>query len=61
MIRVADWVFEAAGQEMRAMDRDADAYHPIYLTPAQVTSTNLVQKARVFVFFHSIICQTCLV
>lgn len=36
MIRVPDWAFEAAGQEMRGMGQDT-AYHPgLYLTPAQV-------------------------
>lgn len=38
MIRVPDWAFEAAGQEMRGMGQDAAAYHPgLYLTPTQVT------------------------
>lgn len=36
MIRVPDWAFEAAGQEMRGMGQDAAAYHPgLYLTAAQ--------------------------
>lgn len=36
MIRVPDWTFEAAGQELRAMGQDT-AYHPgLYLTPTQV-------------------------
>ncbi|KAF2314691.1 hypothetical protein GH714_030037 [Hevea brasiliensis] len=36
MIRVPDWAFEAAGQEMRGMGQDAAAYHPgLYLTPTQ--------------------------
>ncbi|ONK66288.1 uncharacterized protein A4U43_C06F6150 [Asparagus officinalis] len=35
MIRVPDWAFEAAGQEMRGMGQDT-AYHPgLYLTPTQ--------------------------
>ncbi|CAL9073517.1 Zinc finger, C3HC4 type (RING finger) [Musa troglodytarum] len=35
MIRVPDWAFEAAGQEMRGMGQDT-AYHPgLYLTAAQ--------------------------
>ncbi|XP_020099865.1 E3 ubiquitin-protein ligase SIS3 isoform X2 [Ananas comosus] len=35
MIRVPDWTFEAAGQELRAMGQDT-AYHPgLYLTPTQ--------------------------
>ncbi|CAA2956587.1 E3 ubiquitin- ligase SIS3-like [Olea europaea subsp. europaea] len=36
MIRVPDWAFEAAGQEMRGMGQDTAAYQPgIYLTTAQ--------------------------
>ncbi|KAJ8753617.1 hypothetical protein K2173_022858 [Erythroxylum novogranatense] len=36
MVRVPDWAFEAAGQEMRGMGQDATAYHPgLYLTPTQ--------------------------
>uniref|UniRef100_A0A2C9UJI3 RING-type domain-containing protein n=1 Tax=Manihot esculenta TaxID=3983 RepID=A0A2C9UJI3_MANES len=36
MIRVPDWAFEAAGQEMRGMGQDAAAYQPgLYLTPTQ--------------------------
>ncbi|WOG95288.1 hypothetical protein DCAR_0414600 [Daucus carota subsp. sativus] len=36
MIRVPDWAFEAAGQEMRGMGQDTAAYHPgLYLTPTQ--------------------------
>ncbi|KAJ0104802.1 hypothetical protein Patl1_18018 [Pistacia atlantica] len=36
MIRVPDWAFEAAGQEMRGIGQDAAAYHPgLYLTAAQ--------------------------
>ncbi|KAH9611761.1 hypothetical protein KSS87_009025 [Heliosperma pusillum] len=36
MIRVPDWAFEAAGQEMRGMGQDAAAYQPgLYLTTAQ--------------------------
>ncbi|KAG0498406.1 hypothetical protein HPP92_003097 [Vanilla planifolia] len=35
MIRVPDWAFEAAGQELRGMGQDT-AYHPgVYLTAAQ--------------------------
>lgn len=38
MIRVPDWAFEAAGQEMRSMNQDAATYHPgLYLTPAQAS------------------------
>ncbi|KAL8143908.1 hypothetical protein V2J09_016940 [Rumex salicifolius] len=36
LIRVPDWAFEAAGQEMRGMGQDAATYHPgLYLTSAQ--------------------------
>ncbi|CAI9773773.1 unnamed protein product [Fraxinus pennsylvanica] len=36
LIRVPDWAFEAAGQEMRGMGQDTAAYQPgIYLTTAQ--------------------------
>ncbi|KAM7479914.1 hypothetical protein LguiA_028127 [Lonicera macranthoides] len=36
MIRVPEWAFEAAGQEMRGIGQDAAAYHPgLYLTPTQ--------------------------
>lgn len=36
MIRIPDWAFEAAGQEMRGMGQDAATYHPgVYLTAAQ--------------------------
>lgn len=36
MIRVPEWAFEAAGQEMRVIGQDAAAYHPgLYLTAAQ--------------------------
>lgn len=39
MIRVPDWAFEAAGQEMRGMGQDAAAYQPgLYLTPTQVSA-----------------------
>uniref|UniRef100_A0A7N0TXK8 RING-type domain-containing protein n=1 Tax=Kalanchoe fedtschenkoi TaxID=63787 RepID=A0A7N0TXK8_KALFE len=35
LIRVPDWAFEAAGQELRGMGQDA-GYHPgLYLTPPQ--------------------------
>ncbi|CAH2064970.1 unnamed protein product, partial [Thlaspi arvense] len=38
MIRVPDWAFEAAGQEMRGISQDAATYHPgLYLTPAQAS------------------------
>lgn len=36
LIRVPDWAFEAAGQEMRGMGQDTTTYHPgLYLSPAQ--------------------------
>ncbi|CAA2999897.1 RING-finger ubiquitin ligase [Olea europaea subsp. europaea] len=36
LIRVPDWAFEAAGQEMRGMGQDTAAYQPgLYLTAAQ--------------------------
>ncbi|KAK9203110.1 hypothetical protein WN943_013364 [Citrus x changshan-huyou] len=36
MIRVPEWAFEAAGQEMRGIGQDTAAYHPgLYLTAAQ--------------------------
>ncbi|TXG50293.1 hypothetical protein EZV62_022817 [Acer yangbiense] len=36
MVRVPDWAFEAAGQEMRVIGQDAASYHPgLYLTTAQ--------------------------
>uniref|UniRef100_A0A1J3H7M6 E3 ubiquitin-protein ligase SIS3 n=1 Tax=Noccaea caerulescens TaxID=107243 RepID=A0A1J3H7M6_NOCCA len=37
MVRVPDWAFEAAGQEMTSMGQDAaTTYHPgLYLTPPQ--------------------------
>ncbi|KAI3464071.1 hypothetical protein Pfo_020734 [Paulownia fortunei] len=36
MVRVPDWAFEVAGQELRGMGLDAATYQPgLYLTPAQ--------------------------
>ncbi|GFZ07813.1 similar to SUGAR-INSENSITIVE 3 [Actinidia rufa] len=36
MVRVPEWAFEAAGQEMRGMGQEAAAFRPgLYLTPAQ--------------------------
>ncbi|KAL3835190.1 hypothetical protein ACJIZ3_009926 [Penstemon smallii] len=36
MVRVPEWAFEAAGQQMRGIGQDAAAYQPgLYLTPAQ--------------------------
>lgn len=41
MIRVPEWAFEAAGQEMRGIGQDTAAYHPgLYLTAAQVSPTS---------------------
>ncbi|KVH98203.1 Zinc finger, RING/FYVE/PHD-type [Cynara cardunculus var. scolymus] len=37
MIRLPDWVFETAAQEMRAMEQDTTPHHPgLYLSSAQV-------------------------
>lgn len=48
MIRVPDWTFAAAGQEMRAMGPDATSYHPgLYLTQAQVTGYILLSIAGI--------------
>lgn len=45
MIRVPDWAFEAAGQEMRGMGQDATPYHPgLYLSQAQVMTENLLSQ-----------------
>ena len=55
MIRVPEWAFEAAGQEMRGIGQDAAAYHPgLYLTPTQVT-TNFPSRAIAGTRFHSYI------
>ncbi|CAN6444535.1 unnamed protein product [Victoria cruziana] len=36
MVRVPEWAFEAAGQELRGMGQDAAAYHPgLYLSTTQ--------------------------
>ncbi|KAF8088960.1 hypothetical protein N665_0523s0006 [Sinapis alba] len=50
MIRVPDWAFEAAGQEMRGISQDAAAYHPgLYLTPAQTEAVEaLIQELPKF-------------
>ncbi|CAL0319989.1 unnamed protein product [Lupinus luteus] len=50
MIQVPDWAFEAAGQETRAMDQDAAAYHPgVFLTPAQKEAVEaLIQELPKF-------------
>lgn len=47
MIRVPDWAFEAAGQEMRGISQDAATYHPgLYLTPAQASLVVFSQHAK---------------
>ncbi|KAK4370835.1 hypothetical protein RND71_010310 [Anisodus tanguticus] len=50
MIRVPDWTFAAAGQEMRAMGPDATSYHPgLYLTQAQTEAMEaLIQELPKF-------------
>ncbi|XP_060170420.1 E3 ubiquitin-protein ligase SIS3-like [Lycium barbarum] len=50
MIRVPDWTFAAAGQEMRAMGPDATSYHPgLYLTQAQTEAVEaLIQELPKF-------------
>ncbi|MCD7468807.1 E3 ubiquitin-protein ligase sis3, partial [Datura stramonium] len=50
MIRVPDWAFEAAGQEMRGMGQDATAYHPgLYLSQAQREAVEaLIQELPMF-------------
>ncbi|KAL2492713.1 E3 ubiquitin-protein ligase SIS3 [Abeliophyllum distichum] len=50
MIRVPDWAFEAAGQEMRVMGLDVASYQPgIYLTPAQIEAVEaLIQELPKF-------------
>jgi E3 ubiquitin-protein ligase SIS3 len=49
MIRVPEWAFEAAGQEMSGIGQDA-AYHPgLYLTPTQRESVEaLIQELPKF-------------
>lgn len=44
MVRVPDWAFEDAGQEMTSMGQDAAAtYHPgLYLTPPQASHQQLI-------------------
>lgn len=50
MIRVPDWAFEAAGQELSGMGQDT-AYHPgLYLTTAQVLSSEILGKLLVLKF-----------
>jgi E3 ubiquitin-protein ligase SIS3 len=52
MIRVPDWAFEAAGQEMRGISQDAATYHPgLYLTPAQASLVIYSQQAKQRVTF----------
>ncbi|XWS50973.1 hypothetical protein CRYUN_Cryun12cG0136600 [Craigia yunnanensis] len=50
MIRVPDWTFEAAGQEMRGIGQDTASYHPgLYLTPAQREAVEaLIQELSKF-------------
>ncbi|KAM3318936.1 E3 ubiquitin-protein ligase SIS3 [Capsicum chacoense] len=50
MIRVPDWAFEAAGQEMRGMGQDATSYHPgLYLSHAQREAVEaLIQELPMF-------------
>ncbi|CAN4088268.1 unnamed protein product [Withania somnifera] len=50
MIRVPDWAFEAAGQEMRGMGQDATSYHPgLYLSQAQREAVEaLIQELPMF-------------
>ncbi|XP_009783644.1 E3 ubiquitin-protein ligase SIS3-like [Nicotiana tabacum] len=50
MIRVPDWAFEAAGQEMRGMGQDAASYHPgLYLSQAQREAVEaLIQELPMF-------------
>ncbi|KAK4719493.1 hypothetical protein R3W88_017831 [Solanum pinnatisectum] len=50
MIRVPDWTFAAAGQEMRAMGPDATSYHPgLYLTQDQTEAVEaLIQELPKF-------------
>ncbi|CAN4086174.1 unnamed protein product [Withania somnifera] len=50
MIRVPDWAFEAAVQEMRGMGQDAPSYHPgIYLSQAQREAVEaLIQELPMF-------------
>ncbi|XP_058194581.1 E3 ubiquitin-protein ligase SIS3 [Rhododendron vialii] len=50
MVRVPDWAFEAAGQELRVMGQEAAAYQfGIYLTPAQTEAVEaLIQDLPKF-------------
>ncbi|KAK4402387.1 E3 ubiquitin-protein ligase SIS3 [Sesamum angolense] len=42
LVRVPDWAFEAAGQEMRGMGLDAAQYQPgLYLTPTQLRTLSI--------------------
>jgi E3 ubiquitin-protein ligase SIS3 len=50
MIRVPEWAFEAARQEMRGIGQDAAAYHPgLYSTPTQREAAEaLIQELPIF-------------
>ncbi|KAL4559707.1 hypothetical protein LXL04_031851 [Taraxacum kok-saghyz] len=50
MIRLPDWVFESAAQEMRVMENDATPHHPgLYLSDAQRQAVEiLVQELPLF-------------
>ncbi|CAI9267209.1 unnamed protein product [Lactuca saligna] len=50
MIRLPDWVFESAAQEMRVMEQDATPHHPgIYLSDAQRQAVEiLIQELPLF-------------
>lgn len=56
MIRVPDWAFEAAGQEMRGIGQDAAAYHPgLYLTTAQVSTASPRARIVGLLYFNVIV------
>ncbi|KAI3684527.1 hypothetical protein L6452_33751 [Arctium lappa] len=50
MIRLPDWVFETAAQEMRAMEQDTTPHHPgLYLSSAQRQAVEtLIQELPLF-------------
>ncbi|KAI3737308.1 hypothetical protein L2E82_27305 [Cichorium intybus] len=50
MIRLPDWVFESAAQEMRIMEQDATPHHPgLYLSEAQRQAVEtLIQELPLF-------------
>lgn len=42
MIRLPDWVFESAAQEMRVMEQDATPHHQgLYLSENQVSMSEI--------------------